>query len=180
VSADDLARRVREAAYLEGDFLLRSGRRSTFYLDKYRFETRPDLLRDLGAALAERIREVEPHAVRIAGPELGAVALAAAASMASDLPFVIVRGAAKAYGTGNRLEGVAEPGERIAMVEDVVTSGGAALEAVGALREAGLVCETVVCVVDRGEGGAEAMADAGVRLNALLDAASLRLGQPWP
>ena len=180
MSADDLARRVREAAYLEGDFLLRSGRRSTFYLDKYRFETRPDLLRDLGAALAERIRDVEPHAVRIAGPELGAVALAAAASMASGLPFVIVRGAAKAYGTGNRLEGVAEPGERIAMVEDVVTSGGAALEAVGALREAGLVCETVVCVVDRGEGGAEAMADAGVRLNALLDAASLRLGQPWP
>ena len=60
MSADELARRVREAAYLEGDFLLRSGRRSTFYLDKYRFETRPDLLRDLGAALAERIRDVEP------------------------------------------------------------------------------------------------------------------------
>ena len=180
MSADELARRVREAAYLEGDFLLRSGRRSTFYLDKYRFETRPDLLRDLGAALAERIRDVEPHAVRIAGPELGAVALAAAASMASGLPFVIVRGAAKAYGTGNRLEGVAEPGERVAMVEDVVTSGGAALEAVGALREAGLVCETVICVVDRGEGGAEAMAEAGVRLHALLDATALRLGQPWP
>jgi orotate phosphoribosyltransferase len=180
VSADELARRVREAAYLEGDFLLRSGRRSTFYLDKYRFETRPDLLRDLGAALAERIRDVEPDAVRIAGPELGAAALAAAASMASGLPFVIVRGAAKAYGTGNRLEGVAEPGERIAMVEDVVTSGGAALEAVGALREAGLVCETVICVVDRGEGGAEAMAEAGVRLHALRDATALRLGQPWP
>ena len=180
MSADELARRVREAAYLEGDFLLRSGRRSTFYLDKYRFETRPDLLRDLGAALAERIRDVEPDAVRIAGPELGAVALAAAASMASGLPFVIVRGAAKAYGTGNRLEGVAEPGERVAMVEDVVTSGGAALEAVGALREAGLVCETVICVVDRGEGGAEAMAEAGVRLHALLDATALRLGQPWP
>ncbi len=180
MSVEELARRVREAAYLEGDFLLRSGRRSTFYLDKYRFETQPDLLRDLGAALAERIRAVEPHAVRIAGPELGAVALAASASMASGLPFVIVRGTAKAYGTGNRLEGVAEPGERIAMVEDVVTSGGAALEAVAALREAGLVCETVVCVVDRGEGGAEAMAGAGVRLHALLDSAALRLGQPWP
>ena len=169
---EELARRVREAAYLEGDFLLRSGRRSTFYLDKYRFETQPDLLRDLGAALAERIAAVEPDAVRIAGPELGAVALAASASMAVGLPFVIVRGAAKAYGTGNRLEGVAEPGERIAMVEDVVTSGGAALEAVEALREAGLVCETVVCVVDRGEGGAEAMAAAGVGLHALLDAAA--------
>ena len=68
MSVEELARRVREAAYLEGDFLLRSGRRSTFYLDKYRFETQPDLLRDLGAALAERIRAVEPDAVRIAGP----------------------------------------------------------------------------------------------------------------
>jgi orotate phosphoribosyltransferase len=177
--SEGLARRVREAAYLEGDFLLRSGRRSSYYLDKYRFETRPDLLRDLGAALAERIAEVEPDAVRIAGPELGAVALAAAASMASDLPFVIVRGAAKAYGTGNRLEGVHVAGERAVMVEDVVTSGGAALEAVEALRAEGLACETVVCVVDRGEGGAEAMAAAGVRLHSLLDADALRLGRPW-
>jgi len=175
---EELARRVREAAYLEGDFLLRSGRRSTFYLDKYRFETRPDLLRDIGEALAARIAAVEPAAVRIAGPELGAVALAASASLASGLPFVIVRGAAKAYGTGNRLEGVAEAGERVVMVEDVVTSGGAALEAVDALREAGLTCETVVCVVDRGEGGTVAMAARGVALHALLDADALRLGRP--
>jgi orotate phosphoribosyltransferase len=175
---EDLARRVREAAYLEGDFVLRSGRRSSYYLDKYRFETRPELLRDIGEALAARIAEVEPRAVRIAGPELGAVALAASASLASGLPFVIVRGAAKAYGTGNRLEGVAEAGERVVMVEDVVTSGGAALEAVDALRAAGLTCETVVCVVDRGEGGADAMEARGVTLHALLDADALRLGRP--
>src|SRR5262249_1416680 len=66
---------LREAAYLEGDFVLRSGRRSRYYLDKYRFETRPDLLRELGAAIAETVREHEPDAVRLAGPELGAVAL---------------------------------------------------------------------------------------------------------
>ena len=79
----NLADRIRAVAYLEGDFVLRSGRRSTFYLDKYRFETQPDLLREIGELLAARIREVEPDAVRIAGPELGAVALAASASMAS-------------------------------------------------------------------------------------------------
>ena len=149
-----LADRVREAAYLEGDFVLRSGRRSRFYLDKYRFETRPDLLRDIGAALAAAIAEVEPDATRIAGPEVGAIALAAAASLDSGLPFLIVRKAAKEYGTGNRLEGVYAPGERVCVVEDVVTSGGAALDSVDALRAAGLRCETVVCVVDRGEGGA--------------------------
>ena len=86
------------------------------------------------------MHEHEPDAVRLAGPELGAVALAAAASLSSGLPFLIVRKEAKEYGTANRLEGVFEPGERVCLVEDVVTSGGAAIEAVEALREAGLEC----------------------------------------
>ncbi|MGA0121913.1 MAG: orotate phosphoribosyltransferase [Gaiellales bacterium] len=173
----DLADRIRAVAYLEGDFVLRSGRRSSFYLDKYRFETQPELLREIGVLLSERIAAVEPAAVRIAGPELGAVALAASASMASGLPFMIVRSAAKDYGTANRFEGVWEEGERVVVVEDVVTSGGAALDAVRALRQAGLACDTVICVVDRGEGGAEAMEAAGVRLERLLDADALRLGR---
>ncbi len=173
----DFAERVRAVAYLEGDFVLRSGRRSSFYLDKYRFETQPALLREIGDLLAARIAEIEPTAQRIAGPELGAVALAAAASMASNLPFLIVRREAKEYGTSNRLEGICEEGERVVVVEDVVTSGGAALAAVRALRQAGLTCETVICVVDRGEGGTEAMADLGVRLESILDADALRLGR---
>ncbi len=173
----NLADRVRDVAYLEGDFILRSGRHSSFYLDKYRFETQPELLREIGELLASRIAAVEPAAVRIAGPELGAVALAASASMASNLPFLIVRSAPKDYGTSNRLEGIFEEGERVVVVEDVVTSGGAALDAVRALRQAGLVCETVVCVVDRCEGGAEAMGEADVRLEHLLDATDLRLGR---
>lgn len=172
-----LAERIRAVAYLEGEFVLRSGRRSSFYLDKYRFETQPLLLREIGDLLAERIASIEPTAQRIAGPELGAVALAAAASMASGLPFLIVRREAKDYGTSNRLEGIFEEGERVVVVEDIVTSGGAALDAVRALRQAGLTCETVICVVDREEGGAEAMAANGIRLEALLDAAALRLGR---
>jgi len=171
----DLAERVRAAAVLEGDFLLRSGRRSRFYVDKYRFGTRPDLLAEIGEALALQIAAVEPGAARIAAPEVGAIALAAAASLRSGLPFVIVRKAPKSYGTSNRLEGAFEPGERLVVVEDVVTSGGAAIDSVHALRAAGLVCETVICVVDREEGGAEAMAAEGVTLHRLLDRASLRV-----
>jgi orotate phosphoribosyltransferase len=162
-----------EHAYLEGDFLLRSGKRSRYYLDKYRFETRPDLLRAIGERLGAAAREHEPEAVRLAGPELGAVALAAAASLASGLPFLIVRKAAKEYGTAKRIEGVFEPGDCVCMVEDVVTSGGALLEAVGAVREAGLVVRTALCVVDREEGGADALARHAVRLRPIFRASEL-------
>jgi orotate phosphoribosyltransferase len=161
---DELKAALREAAYLEGDFVLRSGKRSRYYLDKYRFETRPDILAALGERIAAAVTEQEPDAARLAGPELGAVALAAAGSLASGLPFVIVRKAAKEYGTTNRLEGAHDEGDLVCLVEDVVTSGGALLEAVEALRGAGLVVRTAVCVVDRDEGGAEALAAQGVRL----------------
>jgi orotate phosphoribosyltransferase len=168
-----LADRIREAAVLEGDFVLRSGRRSRFYVDKYRFGTRPDLLAEIGEALAAAIHDHEPAAVRIAAPEVGAIALAAAASLRSQLPFIIVRKAAKEYGTGNRLEGVYSAAERVVVVEDVVTSGGAAIDAVLALRAAGLLCETVLCVVDREEGGAEALTAEGITLHALIGRAAL-------
>jgi len=129
VDRDELAQALGECAYLEGDFVLRSGRRSQYYLDKYLFETRPELLGPLGEAIAEAVHEAEPDAVRLAGPELGAVALAAAASLASGLPFVIVRKEAKDYGTSKRLEGAFEEGDLTCLVEDVVTSAGAALGA---------------------------------------------------
>jgi orotate phosphoribosyltransferase len=173
MNRDELARGLREAAYLEGDFVLRSGRRSKYYLDKYRFETRPDLLGALGVALANAVHEREPTADRLAGPELGAVALAAAASLETGLPFLIVRKDAKDYGTANRLEGLSEPGESICLIEDVVTSGGAAIEAVLALREAGLRVSNAICVVDREEGGVDELARHAVRLWPLFRASEL-------
>ncbi len=173
MSEQDLIKMLVEHAYLEGDFVLRSGRRSRYYLDKYRFETVPELLGALGDRIAAAVSEHEPGAVRLAAPELGAVALAAAASLASQLPFLIVRKQAKGYGTQNKLEGVCESGELVCLVEDVVTSGGAALEAVEAVREAGLVCRTAVCVVDREEGGSDELARHGVRLWPLFRASDL-------
>ena len=168
-----LAALLVERALLEGDFVLRSGKRSTWYLDKYRFETDPRLLRPLGARLAEAVEEAEPETVRLAGPALGAVALTAAASMASGLPFIIVRGETKAYGTENRVEGPFAAGERVCLVEDVVTTGGALAGAVSALRDEGLVVRNAICVVDREEGGSDALARLGVRLWRLFRAGEL-------
>jgi orotate phosphoribosyltransferase len=170
---DELGQKLKDAAYLEGDFLLRSGKRSKYYLDKYRFETQPDLLRPIGERIAAIVGEHVSDATRLAGPELGAVALAASASLASGLPFLLVRKAAKEYGTSKRIEGVYDEGECICLVEDVVTSGGALLESVDALREAGLVVHTAVCVVDREEGGADALARHAVRLRPLFRASEL-------
>jgi orotate phosphoribosyltransferase len=168
------------AAYLEGDFVLRSGKRSRYYLDKYRFETRPDLLAPLGEAIAAAVRDHEPEAVRLAAPALGGVVLAASASLVSDLPFLIIRDAAKEYGTGNRIEGAFEPGECVCLVEDIVTSGGALLESIAAVREAGLVVRAAVCVLDREEGGADALARHAVRLRPLFRARELLKGDKTP
>ena len=164
---------IAECALLEGDFVLRSGKRSSWYLDKYRFETEPEILRALGESLADAVSEFEPNAVRLAGPALGAVALAASASMTSGLPFIIVRGEAKEYGTANRIEGPFERGELVCLLEDVVTTGGALAESVSALRDEGLEVRNAISVVDREEGGSDALARLGVRLRALFRAEEL-------
>jgi orotate phosphoribosyltransferase len=169
----ELSEAIKEIAYLEGDFVLRSGKRSKYYLDKYRFETQPALLRALGVRIAAAVAEADPDADRLAGPELGAVPLAAAAALESGLPFLLVRKAAKEYSTGKQIEGVFEEGERVCLVEDVVTTGGALLTAVEALRAAGLTCETAICVVDREEGGEEELARQGIRLRRLFTAAQI-------
>ena len=173
-AVDELGLRLLDVALLEGDFTLRSGKRSRWYLDKYRFETDPAILQELGERLAATVADAEPEAVRLGGPALGAVALAASASMASGLPFIIIRGETKGYGTANRLEGPYEPGDVVCLVEDVVTSGGALCEAVEAVREAGLVVRHAVCVVDREEGGADALARLAVRLHPLFHASEFR------
>jgi orotate phosphoribosyltransferase len=176
VNRDQLAQLLLERSYLEGDFVLRSGRRSRYYLDKYRFETEPRLLAGLGRELAALVRSHGRQAELLAGPELGAVPLAAVTSIETGLPYLIVRKEAKEYGTAKRLEGVFEPGQRVCVVEDVVTSGGALLSAVEALRASDLHVSAAICVVDREEGGAEAIAAAGVPFKALYTTSGLGVG----
>jgi orotate phosphoribosyltransferase len=147
VSAD-LASRIREAALLEGDFVLSSGQRSSFYVDKYLFSTEPVLLRDVAVALSGKL----PDGVeRLAGVELGAVPLVVATALVTGLPYVIVRKSAKGYGTGRGIEGNLERGERVALIEDVVTTGTQAVQAARSLAEAGVEIVTVVAVLDRRE-----------------------------
>ena len=165
-----------DRALLRGHFVLRSGRTSDYYLDKYRFETDPQLLEGLGRELGAMIATHAPDATLLAGPELGAVPLAAVASIASRVPYVIVRKERKDYGTANRLEGVFESGAQVCVVEDVVTSGGALLSAVDALDEAGLRVCAAICVVDRQEGGAEAIAARGIPFTPMFTTADLGVG----
>jgi len=178
MSLEDLGQRLLDRAYLEGDFVLRSGRRSRYYLDKYRFETEPALLAGIGRELARMVGEHAPGVDLLAGPELGAVPLAAVTSVETGLPYLLVRKAAKEYGTANRLEGVFEPGQTVCVVEDVVTSGGALLQAVDALREADLNVSAAICVIDREEGGAEAIASAGITFASLFTSSSLGVQIP--
>jgi orotate phosphoribosyltransferase len=167
----ELAQALRAAALLEGEFTLRSGRKSRYYLDKYLFETDPRLLRELGRRFG---RFVTPSIDRIAGPEVGAIALAAATSLAADRPFVIVRNAKKAgYGTGKLIEGRLNHGDRALIVEDIATTGGQALEAVKTLRDAGATVVGVVVAIDRQEGARAAFEAAGVKFDALCTSADL-------
>ena len=165
MTKEQLAKRISELALLRGEFTLRSGRKSNYYLDKYRFETQPDVLRALGKMLAER---VTPDIDRLAGPELGAVALAASAAMESGKPFVLVRNKKKDYGTSKAIEGVLEKGDRVLIIEDVLTTGGQVLESVASLREAGATVERIVAIIDRLEGARENIEGAGLKFEALF------------
>jgi len=170
MTRNELARRIADVALLRGEFTLRSGRKSNYYLDKYLFETQPDILRELGKMFAERI----PAGVtRIAGPELGAIALAAAASMASGKPFVIVRNQKKGYGSGKLLEGKIEPGETVVIIEDVLTTGGQVLEAVKSLESAGAKVAGILGVLDRQEGARQNIESAGYKFEALFTTSDL-------
>jgi len=169
---ESLARAIAEACLLRGTFVLRSGRVSSYYLDKYRFSTRPELLGAIGDLLREAIgrveREAGREAQRLAGAELGGIPLVTVASLRTGLPCVFVRNQRKEYGTGQQLEGALEPGDGVLVIEDVATSGGQAVEAVGTLRSAGADPFAVIAVIDRGEGARERVEAEGVRFETLF------------
>ncbi|MFW6066499.1 MAG: orotate phosphoribosyltransferase [Planctomycetota bacterium] len=167
----ELASRIKEAAYLEGDFVLRSGKRSKYYLDKYLFETQPDILAELGRLFAARADDADV----IAGAELGGVPLAAAAAIAAGKRFVIIRSGKKEYGTAKQLEGRLDAGNRVLLIEDVATTGGQVLEAAKILTDAGATVTKIVCTIDRMEGARENIESAGYTFEALLTREDLGL-----
>ena len=157
---------VRTGALRFGAFTLASGRSSPYYVDAKRAITEPEVLRSVAKAMAPFARGAD----RIAGVELGAVPLAAAVSLESGTPYVMVRKQAKEHGTKAGYEGALNRGDRVLFVEDVVTTGGTLVVAIERLRGEGAVVEDAAVIVDRGEGGREALAKTGVRLHAILTA----------
>jgi orotate phosphoribosyltransferase len=165
-----LARRIYERAHLTGEFRLRSGAVSHEYFDKYLFESDPALLREI----AEQLAGLLPDDVEaLAGLELGGVPLATMLSQVSGLPALFVRKQAKDYGTCRLAEGGEVEGRRVAVVEDVVTSGGQVVESCAALRERGAEIAAVLCVIDREAGGAGNLAAQGLELRSLFTLGTL-------
>ncbi len=165
MTRDELIKRIKETAYLEGDFVLRSGKRSKYYLDKYLFETCPDILKALGKEFA---RYVTSDVTLIAGAELGGVALAASTAMATGRNWVIIRNSKKGYGTGKMVEGVLKAGDVVLLVEDIATTGGQVLEAAKIITEAGAAVKKIVCVIDRRQGAEENITQAGYEFDRIL------------
>ncbi len=160
-----------------GDFVLTSGKRSTYYVDIKQASTDPAVLKKIAFYMARFIRkqfgEARKSVEHIAGMELGAVPLATAVSLETGIHMLIIRKRKKEYGVGERVIGSFRGGENVVVVEDVVTTGGSSLDAVRVLRESGLDVLVVICVVDREEGGPEALQKEGVPLFSLVTAGDL-------
>jgi orotate phosphoribosyltransferase len=169
----ELGHDIVQAAYLRGSFVLSSGRRSAYYFDKYLFETKPSILRRIASFLGEL---VPPTTDRIAGTELGAVALATAVALEIGLPFVIVKKEPKDYGTSRRVEGELYHGERVVLIEDILTTGSQAIRAAQQLSAAGANVLFILGVLDREEGAAENIAEAGLQMRALFRRSDLGIG----
>ena len=165
MTRDELIKRIKETAYLEGDFTLRSGKKSKYYLDKYLFETCPDILRAIGEEFA---RYVTDDVSLIAGAELGGVALAASTAMATGKNWVIIRNSKKGYGTGKMTEGVISQGDVVLLVEDIATTGGQVLEAAKIITQAGAAVKEIVCVIDRKQGAEQNITNAGYKFESIL------------
>ncbi len=169
-SKEDLAHRVRERALLRGEFTLRSGQATDHYFDKYLLEADPALLRELAEAM---VGLIPAGAGLLAGLELGGIPLVTVLSQLTGTPSRFVRKAAKEYGTAQQVEGGSVAGQRVVLIEDVITSGGAVLAAVDVVRAAGGTVETVVCLIDRQQGARAALAGAGVSIAALFSTSDL-------
>ena len=168
----ELAKKVSEAALIHGDFLLRSGARSTEYFDKYRFEARPQILREIAEALAGLLPEAGNYDA-LAGLEMGGIPIATMLSQFTGKPTLFIRKQAKEYGTCRFAEGGEVEGRRLVIVEDVVTSGGQIIESVKALRNEGALVSDVVCVIDRESGGRENLAAEDLSLVSLFTKSEL-------
>jgi len=163
-------------AILYGDFTLASGKESKYYIDVKKASTDPKLLAKIAEGMAVEVLAQGSLPDRIAGVVLGSIPLAVALSLRTGIPFVMVRKEKKDHGTSKLIEGTLNPGDRVLVVEDVVTSAVSSSEAVNTLRGSGAKVEMVLAVIDRQEGGEAKLQEMGVKLRALLTAEEVLRG----
>ena len=156
-----------------GEFSLASGAKSDYYIDIKKASTNPEVLRLIARLMAQKMRDEGIQADRIAGVVLGSVPLATALALETGIPYVMIRKEKKDHGTGKLIEGDLNAGDRVLVVEDVITTAGSSIKAIGTLREAGAEVKYVISVIDREGGGAENLAEAGVDFRPLVKASEL-------
>ncbi len=167
----ELAKKIYEVSHITGEFLLRSGKISNEYFDKYRFESQPELLKEIAIQMNSNLPKEYDY---LAGLEMGGIPIATAISFEAAKPAVFVRKHAKEYGTCQFAEGADVKGKKLVIIEDVITSGGQAIISATDLRNFGAEIDTVLCVIDRQSGGKEALAEAGLKLIPLFTMSELK------
>jgi len=159
----NIAAQILNTAKLTGDFILRSGARSDTYFDKYLFESDPQLLKSIAEVMA---RDLPEDTQILAGLEMGGIPVVTALSQITGLPCAFVRKEPKTHGTCKYAEGPPLVGRKVVLVEDVVSSGGAILDALAMLRSDQINPDVTLCVIDRETGGKEALLAEGIELRA--------------
>lgn len=154
------------SAIKRGKFKLSNGMLSDYYIDKYVFETDPAILDEISREIAAMLADDEIDV--IAGPELGAIPLVTAVSLETGINAAYIRKGEKHYGTQARIEGSIDKGSRVAVVEDVTTTGGTIIDTANLVEEVGGIPQRLIVVVDRNEGAVKNVKDAGYELEFLV------------
>lgn len=165
MTRNQLAAAIKQCSLLYGEFDLRSGAKSDYYFDKYMFESDPKLLREITNAMSHLI---PVEAGILAGLEMGGIPIVTMLSQITSLPCVFIRKEAKKHGTCKYAEGPSLVDRNVILIEDIVSSGGALIDAVEALRKDNIYPRTAICVIDRETGGEDRLSKMGIELISLF------------
>jgi orotate phosphoribosyltransferase len=171
MTSEQLAKRIFQCSHLTGSFLLRSGKTSTEYFDKYQFESDPTLLKEIGRQMVALVPKDTDF---LAALEMGGIPIATALSFETGIPVIFVRKTAKEYGTCKFAEGPKIQGKRLTLIEDVITTGGQVVTSTVDLRGDDAIIENVLCVIDRSEGQTQKIEQAGLKHFSLFTMAQLK------